>query len=49
MYHVLIIAEVAVILAGTHTENVKAKIAATTILILLGIITVWFGISQLTA
>lgn len=49
MYHVLIIAEVAAILAGTHTENVKAKIAATTILILLGIITVWFGISQLTA
>ena len=49
MYPIFLIAEVAAIWAGTHTDNIKAKIAATTILILLGIIIIWFAISELIA
>ena len=49
MYPIFLMAEVITILVGTHTDNIKAKIAATTILILLGIITIWFAISELIA
>lgn len=49
VYPIFLMAEVAAIWAGTHTDNIKAKIAATTILILLGIVAVWFAISQMIA
>lgn len=49
MYPIFLLSEVVAILTGIHTENIKTKTVATTILILLGIITIWYALSELTA
>lgn len=49
MYPLLLIGELTAICVGTHTENIKVKVAASTILILLGIVAIWFTISQMFA
>lgn len=49
MYPLFLLSEVVAILAGIHTEKIKTKTAATIILILLGIITIWYALSELTA
>lgn len=47
MYPVLVLVVVSATLAGMQTKKTKLKVAASAILILTGIFTVWFTFSQI--
>lgn len=46
MYPVLMLIALSATLAGVQTERRKLRIAAGAVLVLIGIITVWFTVSQ---